>query len=564
VVDFDTALNSTVRRLRAALGDDADTPRYIETVPRRGYRFIGSLEALTIVEPTHAGSAPPEPVLEPIVVPANETVPGWDGGARAGLLAVLLTALIGTTAWIWNARQHDAANVPATSASTPAVATSIAVLPFLNLSSEQDQQYFADGLTEEVLNLLAQTRTLRVIARTSSFSFRDQKVDIATVARKLKVTHVLEGSVRKSGRRVRITAQLIDTATSGHVWSQTYDRALDDPFDVQMEIASSVAGALRVALKSNGATGGAATVSGNAEAHELFLRGRFFLLRRGSGDVTRAQEYYERAVTIDPRFARAWAGLASAHWLQIVTNQAPPEQRLEELRKAAEHALSLDPNLAEAHIRLANHAWFKGDTATGDAHMRKAADVEPNSSLVLTFMASEAGSRGRFGEAIELERRAIETDPLSVAYHGNLADYLYLNGQWAEAKAAEQGAIEVDPSFIPEVTIHILVLEQRYEAALTLAQNVPPGFEQDRFLALAYSGLGRRAEADLALKKMIDAAEGNDPTEIAEVYALRGDTERAFEWLHKSDSKGYWRRYSPYLKELHNDPRWAAWVTPSS
>src|SRR5262245_47732664 len=362
VVDFDTALNSTVRRLRAALGDEAVTPRYIETVPRRGYRFIGTLETPSIVEPPQAASAAPEPVaMDPIVVPASGRVPWWRNGALTRSVALALVALVAGGAWLWNARTHESNRVP--ESSTQAATASIAVLPFVNLSSDQDQQYFSDGLTEEVLNLLAQTQTLRVIARTSSFSFRDQKVDIATVARKLKVTHVLEGSVRKSGNRVRITAQLIETATSGHLWSETYDRTLDNPFDVQTEIASAVASALRVALKTQGAPGGDAAVSANAEAYEHFLRGRFFLQRRAAGDVSRAQEYYERAVTLDPNFARAWAGLASAHWLQVVSNGAPAEEGFRQLHQAAERALSLDPNLAEAHLRLANHAWFIDDRA---------------------------------------------------------------------------------------------------------------------------------------------------------------------------------------------------------
>ena len=252
VVDFDTALNAAVRRLRAALGDEAEKPRYIETLPRRGYRFIG-----TVVSPS---------VPDPGGGPSRRQ---WQWLTVAALLLVL-----GIGAIVWYAQNQEvAAPVPESRPSPQAAIKSIAVLPFVDLSPERDQQYFSDGLSEELLNLLAQTRELRVIARTSSFSFKGESVDIATVAKKLNVTHVVEGSVRKSGDRVRITAQLIDAATSSHLWSQTYDRELDDIFEIQTDIAASVANALQVALGDNNGP----SAPGNAQAYERLLRAHSLL-----------------------------------------------------------------------------------------------------------------------------------------------------------------------------------------------------------------------------------------------------------------------------------------------
>ena len=566
VVDFDTALNSTVRRLRAALHDEADTPRYIETIPRRGYRFIGTLD-VPIAARAPTASPIPARVSDPVTVSAAKSPGWWHTRVVAGSLVVLGLALIaGIGAFLWNARHQEAAGV-SEAGSPQTTVTSIAVLPFVNLSPEQDQQYFSDGLSEEVLNLLAQIPTLRVIARTSSFSFRGQDVDIATVARRLNVTHVLEGSVRKSGNRVRITAQLIETATSTHLWSQTYERTLEDPFDVQSDIASSVAKALRVALVNDGAAG-AAAVSTNAQAYELFLRARFFIQRRASGDIARAGEYYERALALDPRLPQAWAGLASVHWLQFVQNAAPRATELPQLREAAERALALDPRVAEAHIRLANYSWFTGDRAAGDEHLRQAAELEPNSSLVLSFLASEAARNGRFGEAIELQRRAIETDPLWVASHLNMGNWLYMAGRMSEARTQAQSVMELDPTHTPDLMLRVLIIERQFEEALSLSEAMPEGFARHRFLALVYHGLGREGDADSALQKMIETSEGNDPTLIAEVYAYRGDVDEAFKWLyatqapeHQGSLRSYWpARYSPFLKTLHADRRWNTWV----
>lgn len=547
IVDFDTALNTAVRRLRAALGDEAETPRYIETTPRQGYRFIGTV----------VSAAPPTPAA------ADGTAPSTGDPSRRRRQWTVIAALVvvlGSGAIVWQLRDREVAPLqPAGTPAAQAALKSIAVLPFADLSPEQDQQHFSEGLSEEILNLLAQSPQLRVIARTSSFSFKEQNVDIATVAGKLNVTHVLEGSVRKSGDRLRITAQLIDAATSSHLWSQTYDRGLDDIFEVQSDIAASVASALRIAL------GGRARLSapGNAQVYERFLRAKFFFQRRRPGDLERARQYYQQALDIEPDFARAWAGLAGVYWIQMNDGVLARDTGLEKLRDAAERALSLDPALAEAHIRLMNYMTAIGDRNAAREHRRRASALAPNNPLVLGVLAGDAAEDGRWDEAIELQRRAVAADPLSTINRDNLADFLFLGGRFDEAKIESSRLLELDPSYVPDIDAFILILERRFEEALHLIQALPDSVERAQCLALVYYALGRKADADAALEELIAFSARPDPLRIAEVYAYRGDIEEAFQWLEKTEAQGGAMAYfhSPFLKRLHTDARWQTWRT---
>lgn len=557
VVDFDTALNAAVRRLRAALGDEVEKPRYIETIPRRGYRFIG-----TVVPP---GLPAPGGAVERAPSGGEPSRRRWHRPAIASLLLVL-----GIGAIVWYAQDQEV-TAPVSESPPPTQATvkSIAVLPFVDLSPEQDQQYFADGLSQELLNLLAQTRQLRVTARTSSFSFKGENVDIATVAKKLNVTHVIEGSVRKSGNRVRITAQLIDAATSSHLWSQTYDRELDDIFEVQTDIAASVANALRVALGDNARP----SVPGNAQAYEHLLRAHFFFQRRAPGDVERAGQYYQQALEIDPDFARAWAGLAGVYWIQTTDGVFARDTGLEKVRDAAERALALDPALAEAHFRLANYLWAIGDSSSSAAeHVRKATALEPNNPLALGYATRAAVEDGQFDEAIELLRRAVAADPLSAVYRGNLATHLFLFGRLDEAKSEQLKVLELDPTRPADIVGFVLILKRQFDEALGLIESWPEGEHRTQCLALVYHGLGRKDDADAALEALIKSSGTIEPYRLAEVYAYRGEIEEAFKWLQTA-TENYrdqpfragrgppWiMRLSPFLKSLHTDARWDAWV----
>jgi TolB-like protein/Tfp pilus assembly protein PilF len=437
---------------------------------------------------------------------------------------------------------------------------SIAVLPFTDLSPEQDQQYFADGLAEELLNILAQSRRLRVIARTSSFSFKGENVDIPTVASKLNVTHVLEGSVRKSGDQVRITVQLIDTATSSHLWSQTYDRELDDIFEVQGDIAATVADALRVALGGDNRPG----IPGNAQAYESFLRAKFFFQRRAPGDLALARQYYEQALDTDPDFARAWAGLAGVFWIQTVDGVLERDTGLEKLRDAAERALSLDPELAEAHLRLKNYLWAVGDSNAAREHQSRAAALEPSNPLLLGFRAGAAAANGRWEEAIELQRRAVAADPLIALNRDNLAFFLLFAGRLEEATDESSKATELDPSRPDDILALVLISRRQFDEALRLVREWPESADRTQYLAFVYHGLGRKADADRQLENLVASHGAGEPFRVAEVYAFRGETEEAFRWLQATarlapERRPSVARFSPFLRPLHTDARWDAW-----
>ncbi len=539
-----------IKLLRQALGDDTGHPRYVEVVRSHGYRLIPPVER----EYEMAAPAVAEPVTGPLTKPQHA---GRSPRTRAwlGIGALLVAASLGAT--LWYTRHQKAADHPPARAAIK----SIAVLPFADLSPDRDQQYFSDGLTEEILNLLAQSPELRVIARTSSFSFRDENFDIATVAAKLNVGYVLEGSVRKSGDQLRITAQLVDAPTSSHVWSQTYDRELSDILNVQSDIAASVAHALRVALDDSGTR----RAPRDPQAYERALRANFFFQRRGAGDLERARMYYLQALELEPEFARAWAGLAGVYWIQTVVDAAPRESTLAKLRDAAQRALDLDPDLTEAHIRMANYFWATGDRSAAREHWERAKALEPGNSLLTSILAWDVAERGRLDDAIDMLQQVSAADPLSISSRQNLSTMLLLAGRLDEAKAESLEIREISPTNLPTAAIQVFILERQFDEALRLVQAAPESGDRAQFLAFIYHGLGRRADADMALDELIESYGAENPHRIAEVYAYRGESDAAFNWLQKAVANRALKtprlmQISPFLDSLHTDPRWNEWL----
>lgn len=417
IVDFDTALNSAVRRLRSALDDDAETPRHIETLPRRGYRFIGSIA--TDGAETHGPSVPP---------------PQRVSGARHWRIAAL------------------------------AVAATLAV---------------AGGASTQIGRDVAQ--------------------------------------------RAARPADLRD--------------------------------------------------SSNPQAMEQYRLARYFLQRTDAGDLERARTHFERAVAVDGTFADAYAGLASAYWRLSVEGLLPRDTGMARMRAAAERALVLAPDLAEAHVRL---AYYAGMTSDGhfEEHADRARRAEPENALVLADHSTDALSDGRIDEGIELARRAAAAEPLSSAYRYNFAAALFIAGRFEEAKQVNLDQIEIDPHATTDVAAQVLVLDGQFDEALKLAQAWPDAAFKYEIEALAYYGLHRIDESDAALAKLVDAARESDPLRMVEVYAYRGETDRAFGWLaagsdwfergnqpHPSPCVVPWTlRRSPFTASLHGDARWQNWV----
>jgi TolB-like protein len=484
---------------------------------------------------------------------------------HAWIPAGIVLVVLGLTASLWLSRPAKVPEVK--SASVGAVATpSIAVLPFVDMSAEKNQEYFSDGLAEELLNSLARMPELKVAGRTSSFQFKGKNEDLRVIGQKLNVTTILEGSVRREGKRVRITAQLVNAQDGFHLWSETYDREIDDIFAVQDEIARSVAGSLKVALLGERATKPAAQVK-NAEAYNAYLQGRYFLDRRGKESTEKAVGYFEQAIKLDPGYAPAWVGLAATYGFQADAGYLPVREGYRKAREAAERALALDANLAEAHAAM---GWIKAtydwDWGEADASYQRALALEPGNAGVVRGAAWLASTLGRLEEALELDRRAIKLDPLSAQAYDSLGSHAYYSGRLEEAIAALKKALELNPERpgTHRILRRVYLAQAHPQEALAEMEREPEPVWRLYGQALAYHALGRKKEADAALAEFVATYHADAAFQIAEVYAFRGEADRAFEWLERAyaqrDGGLTLIKGDPLLKNIERDPRYAAFL----
>ena len=541
-----------LRRQLSRAGGDEQLKALIETVPKRGYRLNGEVTPLA-----------PQPVTRSQRPAARNAL------VSAGLVAAIVIV------WIAFGRDTTGSSADAGNPSALAEPPSIAVLPFVDMSEGQDHGYLADGIAEEILNRLAQSKDLRVISRTSSFAFRGRPLDVREIATKLDVDHVLEGSVRRSGDRIRITAQLIAASDHAHVWSETFEREFGSTFRVQDEIAASVATALQATLRGSGAC---CPPPASAEALDQFLRGQYFYNRRSTGDIDRAIDNFKQAVAIDPRYATAWAALAGAYSLLIIEYARPVEEFRPLQRDAAHKAVELAPGLAIAHARLGQYYYNVGDHTNGGKQFDKAAALDSNDLLVMGHFADRAFGRGNLDEAVATWRRIVERNPLSPTDRFNLANFLFAAGQLTDSAAEFHKALELNPDFRGTSRLEyaaVLVALHRYDEAQAQVLKLPEGVPRDQGLALLYRAPGHEAEADAALARL--AARPVEPGDIVlgELYAFRGMKDKAIAALidardalgQSRDSPEHLRirlrsmqanmLLSPHLEALHEDPRWA-------
>jgi adenylate cyclase len=450
---------------------------------------------------------------------------------------------------------------------------SIAVLPFTDLSEKKDQEYFAEGLSEELIDMLTKIQDLRVPARTSSFYFKGKSEDIPTIARKLMVAHVLEGSVRKFGAHVRVTAQLVRADNGYHLWSETYDRDLDDLFKVQDDIAGSVVKALKVSILNTEAPRSAPTA--NSEAHTLYLSALSLGRLSTSADSIQAYKDLRRALSLDPNFALAWAALGklltddSVGWRPVIDPDghllsrpgAFRERMREVAHDAATHALQLNSNLAEAHLAMALILyWMDWNWEAADTELKKARALDSASAEITEAAASLANTMGRFEDGLKLAALAVTQDPLGTAYW-DIGAAKHRLGALDEAAAAYQHLIELYPTAGVYHYRHALVLLSKHDPQAALGemeQENAPWYRQAG-IALALDALGRRPEADRELTLVLQRYYLMG-YQITYVYAARNDTETAIAWLERAyqerDTGLLSVKHDPMLKNVEHDPRY--------
>jgi TolB-like protein/Tfp pilus assembly protein PilF len=453
------------------------------------------------------------------------------------------------------------------------------VLPFVNRSHDEEDEYFSDGLADELLNVLAKIRGLRVAARSSAFTFKGKGATVDEVGRALNVATVLEGSVRKAGNRMRISVQLVKVADGYHLWSETYDRTLEDIFAVQDDIAQAVVKELRTTLMGEAAdakAGQAATaqvaaaVKGRAsdpEAHRLSLQARYFIDRNTRDDFAKAIDYLKLALDLDPAFALAWAQLGGAYSLQVVMGWAPVTEGFARAREAVGRALALEPDLAEGHAQMgwiqARHDW---DWSGAEASYARALALAPGDAVVLRGAGAVAEGLGRIDEAIALARRVLEQDPLNTAAYHNLGHALDRSGTRAEAEAAYRKSLELTPQRANSrayLALNLLA-QGRDEEALAEALREPEEWARLWALAIIQFAAGRPAESEAALQELIAKYSTDGTYQVAIVYAARGEVDLAFAWLERAyvqrDPGLAEMKPEVYFRSSHADPRWDAFL----
>ena len=446
-------------------------------------------------------------------------------------------------------------------------AKSIAVLPLLNESGDPRDEYFSDGLSEELIAALAQIRGLKVIGRSSSFRFKDRKEEPKAIGEKLGVSTLLDGTVRKQGDRVRIVAELVNAADGIQLWTRTFDRELKDIFAVQEEIARAVAESLKVTLLGAQDRPGQRGAPSNVEAHNAYLQGHFHFQRRNLEDYRKAVSYFDQAIRLDPDYALAYAERSEA-WTFIGDLTGEREPAWSKARTDAEKAVAIAPALAEAHAALGWVRFFiDWKFAEGLSELKRAKELSPANPTANDLLARVIVYLGRVDEAELQARHAVELDPLSVIAQGNLARVLLFAGKLDEADAAARKAAELQPASASSHRwqVVVAVLRGDRETALREAQLEPDEGYRRFELALAQQLQGDRQAADAALADLIANGRDQLPYQIAEVYAVRGEKDKAFEWLQIAfddhDTGTLALLVDPLLRGLRDDPRYKRLLT---
>lgn len=561
-VGFDEGINTAIRKLRIAFDDSADNPRFIETLPRRGYRFVA---------PVHE-AAPALPQLsESVAVGAAATeLPPTPPRRRKRLVAasamtVLLVALVSIA---FLRRSHP----PATVAAPKRVM--LAVLPFQNMSNDPGEEYFSDGLTEETITDLGQLSPehLGVVARTSAMAYKHTNKTVSQIGRELGIDYILEGSVRREGGQARVSAQLIRVSDQTHLWAQNYQRELHDLLQIQNELGTAIARQVQGNLTPQQQIDLSKTRPVNPEVYDLYLKGRFYLNQRNRDAMKESVGYFQQAIAKDPDFALAYVGLANAYNNGTFLGTYSPQESRPKAKAAATKALALDPSLAEAHTILGmEKSFYEFDFPGAQKEFLTAIELNPNYGYAhLWYSVCYLAPMGRMPEAIAENKKALELDPLSMTINDIMAMTYMGAGDYDNSYRQFQHTIAMDPnSVIDHAGLSFLLkITGRYEEGIkenekkellfgSSAEEVATRATMFR-QALKKGGEKGMWQKELELKKPWDES----PAIIASLYALTGDKDRAFEWLDKAyaerDMGIIGLKVDPAFKNLHGDPRFAA------
>jgi TolB-like protein/lipoprotein NlpI len=503
----------------------------------------------------------PEGMKRTADISPGDVIPYWSKRKFATFIVVVAVIAAGLLAYQFLRSKTTPAPRPSEAATAaPAISQkSIAVLPLLNESGDPKDEYFSDGLSEELIAALAQIRELKVIGRSSSFRFKERKEESKTIGEKLGVATLLEGTVRKQGDRVRIVAELINAADGIELWTRTFDRELKDIFAVQQEIAAAVASSLKATLL--GADQRSSANPKTAEAHNAYLQGHYYFQRRNLEDYRKAVGHYDEAIRLDPDYALAYAERSEA-WTLIGDLTGEGKTAWPKARTDAEKAVAIAPTLAEAHAAL---GWVRFFTewrfAEGLSELKRAKELAPANPTANDLLARVIVYLGRLDEAENQGRQAVELDPLASAPKNNLARILWYEGKLDEADAVARKAAELQPNSASSRRWQVLVAIQRgdKEMALREAQSEPDESYRRFEIAVAQYARGDRKAADAALADLIAHGRGLD-YQVAQVYAVRGEKEKAFEWLQiafdNHDTGMLALLVDPLLRSLSDDPRY--------
>ncbi|MBS1788803.1 MAG: winged helix-turn-helix domain-containing protein [Acidobacteria bacterium] len=564
-VDFDKGLNFCIKQIREALGDNAQTPQFIETLPRRGYRFIAPVEKIAVSSevalPQTASLQQPdatEQSFEARTSGLTKRPLHWFALAFAAVAALALAG------YVWRQRAASPAK-PATGK------IMLAVLPFENLNADATQDYFSDGLTEEMITQLGRLRPqqLGVIARTTALTYKQTKKDIRQIGQELGVAYVLEGSVRREAGRVRITAQLIQVSDQTHLWAETFDRQQSDMLQIQSEVASRVARSLALELLSTSPANALARKTSQPDAYDAYLKGRYLIIKDTLEDFERSIPFFEQAIAKDPNFAPAYVGLVESYLMMATWRNTPAGEILPKAKPAALKAVELDPSLAEAYSALGSvNFWLEWNWPEAEANFKRAIELNPSNPHIHLHYASYLSTQGQIEAGVEQVKQALQLDPVSLLTNG-LAAFFYLRARrFDDAITQARIMLEIEPS--SPSAYYCLSSAYTYkgmyrEAVETARQQMRKHGEKEETIKARTSGdphdviLKNRQENLNWMKEAMAKGERVSASYLASVYAELGETDHAFESLEKSfamrEPSFVYFKIHPGYDNLHTDPR---------